>query len=109
MEFKKCNTCGKTLIDENKKCPYCGSSSFTELTQDSLETLNREKTEDYNKTRTEGSIGLGIILGLFLGFLGFIISCISIQGKENGKTIKGTVIGVLIQCALVLIIIFSTI
>ena len=42
-----------------------------------------KKKDDYEKTSTGGSIGLGIFLGLFLGFLGFIIACISNGSKES--------------------------
>ena len=105
MDFKKCSQCGNKILATNEKCPYCGGNSFVDI--NTLNANSSEKERDSEITTPGGSIALGIVLGFFLGMIGFLIACISNSGKEHGNTLIGTVIGVLAQCAVILIIVFS--
>lgn len=99
MEFKKCNSCNKIFEASNTVCPYCGSSNISSVEQQYI------PNQEIKKTKIGGSIFIGILLGLFLGLIGFFISCCTIKsndGSEKWKTFIGASIGWLCQFGVII-------
>lgn len=103
MTFKRCNTCGKTIVGDNVKCPYCGGESFSPVDQQALKVAGRK--DAYLRTKAGGSFWGGFVLGLAFCLFGMLIACISPDGSEWGETIRGsTIYGAVVSGVLAFVI-----
>lgn len=102
MTFKRCNTCGKTIVGDNVKCPYCGGESFSPVDQQALKADGRK--DAYLRTKAGGSFWGGFVLGLAFCLFGTLIACISPDGSERGETIRGSIYGAVVSGVLAFVI-----
>ena len=79
-----CPHCGKEVPNSNLTCPYCAKT---------LRKTLRKTPTVYHDSKT----AMGVILSLFLGFIGLVIGLLLYQGYERETFIKGWMIPFIIE------------
>ena len=126
MAMIRCPECGKGIPEDTVFCPHCGYM-MTQEERENAKPYVESKTPVTSTTQTsyssssqtsrpvsttrptavpDGSLALGLILGLTLGILGIVIAALS----KGQKTIKGAGVGFGLMLGLAIIagILFGT-
>ena len=111
MKTFECPSCGNTLTEKDVNCKYCGSANpiyngpiVQTKPNQYLQSPSLKKSG--SKTNEINSIPLGFFAGLILGWIGLIISIFALKGK---KTIKASVVAMIISYSITILLIITSI
>ena len=112
MKTFECPGCGNIITESEQCCKYCGNANPNFVTPKSTVTsrLFSQQTASTpvgsptaNPVTQEdgGSFFLGLILGLFLNWIGILVALLAIRKK---RTTKGSIVGFASEVVLIIII-----
>ncbi len=125
MAMIRCPECGKGIPEDTVFCPHCGymmtqeerenakpyvesKTPVTSTTQTSYSSSGTSKAVSTSRPGavSDGSLALGLILGLALGIIGIVIAALT----KGQKTIKGAGVGfgLMLGLAIIVGILFAT-
>ena len=91
-----CKRCGRYNVGNVEKCKYCGSTE--------LKSTEGSVVSNYGNSKET----VGVLLGIFLGFLGFAIGLAIYEGSDRETFLTGWAKAtVCMSCVAVLIVIIA--